>query len=170
MNTQKYDLLQKVPPFRVVGKVGLGAIDMKETLKCFPRHARRDTLNGLPVKQPRTDPCTVWTIAVAKNSTYEQLASYILDMPENTPRSTRVRLLASRGHVMTIAQAEMIAETMRGVRARVFFFTMNARGGFSRFAINPTVSKDILYTDTDLLPQAVDRILVRNLNASWPWV
>lgn len=172
MNTSVYDLLQKEPPFRVVAKTDLPAIEMKETRQCFtdPRYTRRDVLlNRFPVKQPGTDACTIWTIALARNSTHVQLAARILGVPEGTSRRILARLLVSRGHVMTLTQAEVIRASLRK-RDRVSCFAMNVDGELSLHMLIPVVPKDVLYADANRLPQVVDRILVRNLNASWPWV
>lgn len=148
MNASKYDLLQKVPPFRVVGKVDLGIIDRMR--KC-----------------PKTDPCTVWIIALAKSSRAKLAATQILDAEENTRAGILARLLESRGHVLTTAQA-VVATTTSKSDDNFFFFTKDGDGVVGLASL--TRRKPVLCADDDPSARGVDRILVRNLNTSWPWV
>lgn len=155
MNMLGYDMLQKEPPFRVVAKTDLPAVEMRD---------------GLFLKWPRTDPCTIWTIALAKSSTPVQLAAQVLNVPEDTPHKMLGRLLVSRGHLMTPAQVLVMAKNGQlDKKASISFFRVEINGSVSTHCLMPEMPKT-LRADNDPAPIVVDRILVRNLNNSWPWV
>lgn len=152
MNAPVYNLLQKEPPFRVVAKTDIPAIEMREMLL---------------QKRPRTDPCAIYTIALAKSSGAKSVATQILAAEENTPPGVLARILDSRGHTMTTAQA--VAATAASAQdANIFFFTKDRNGVTALACLNRR--EPILCADDDPRARGVDRILVRNLNNSWPWV
>lgn len=139
MNVQTYDLLPKIPPFFVAARTRLDAIGYM-------------------------DACTIWTIVPTKSSTPVQMIADILDAPDDTSVNILERLLRSRGHIMTKAQAEVFCDC----KEILFFFTGTADGRVSMEGL--AFEENILHSDSDPRQQVVDRILVRNLKASWPYV
>ncbi len=104
-----------------VATTQLGAVAAKKTIQCFvgsvwARGGRdSDFDRWLPANQPKTDACAITTLASTEDATFVKWFAPILGVSADTPVKEIGELLIARGHTMTLAQAEEMAEkTERG--------------------------------------------------------
>jgi len=134
----------KGPPFRFITTTPMGATEARPTSACLFNKMWKEEPHGfarwLLQDQPATPPCGLSVLDTRHESSYQEWAIALLQMPPYTSEAELERLLLERRHTLTLPQAEVLVKRADKWAAGDvlalgdpgnFFFTANSVGGIS---------------------------------------